>query len=315
MRNEVRWERLFPDELERRFAECPLVVFPYGLCEPHGPHDTVGLDALKAHGIARRFAERFGGIVAPVDYWHVHEHVGYASWSYKSVGEVARTWLTSVPAWHHFKTVLYHVRAAEAQGFKAAIFLTGHYGPNWKDLKTLLTTVQPRFAVRLYGLPDFEANHRGFDNDGKSGGDHAGKVETSLLWALEPDCVDLSRIPREARAADAAGGGTDANTAWARPPYFAMGENAVESDRRVGERMVEEEIQFLTDLAQRLLSEFEEPESRRVPTFEEVEEIWDSDIKPILHTFESLLDFHQDIGEPPAGSVWHAQYRVKDPNR
>lgn len=315
MRDEVRWERMFPDELERRFAECPLVVFPYGLCEPHGPHDAVGLDALKAHGIAQGFVRSYGGIVAPVYYWHVHEHAGYASWSYKHVGEVKRTWLTSFPAWHHFKSVLYHVRAAEAQGFHAAIFLTGHYGPNWKDLKTLLEAVQPHFAVRLYGLPDWEANAPGFDGDGKSGGDHAGKVETSLLWALEPECVDISRLP-SGEAADAGKG----DKAWAEPPYFAMGKNAAESDRRTGERMVDDEIRYLADLATRMLREFDESgrasdEDRVPPTFEETEAIWDSEIRPILDTFESLADFHDDIGEPPDGSVWRPQYRVRNPNR
>lgn len=300
---------MFPDELERRYAECPLVVFPYGLCEPHGPHDAVGLDALKAHGIAQRFVRFYGGIVAPVYYWHVHEHTGYASWSHAHVGEVKRTWLTSFPAWHHFKSVLYHVRTAEAQGFHAAIFLTGHYGPNWKDLKTLLQAVQPHFAVRLYGLPDSEANTPGFDGDGASGGDHAGKVETSLLWALEPDCVDISRLPMG-----------EGDEAWQRPPYFAMGKNAAESDRRTGERMVDDEIRYLSDLASRLLREFDDAagsaaEDRRAPTFEETEAIWDSDVKPILGSFESLAFFHDEIGEPPEGSVWRAQYHVSNPHR
>src|SRR5581483_7403275 len=84
---------------------------------------------------------------------------------------------------------------ADVLGFHAAIFLTGHYGPNWQDLKTLLEMIQPHVGTRLYGLPDFEANQPGFDNDNKSGGDHAGKVETSLLWAVRPECVDVSRIP------------------------------------------------------------------------------------------------------------------------
>jgi creatinine amidohydrolase len=106
----------------------------------------------------------------------------------------------------HFKNIAYHVRAADALGFHAAMFLTGHYGPNWRDLKTLLELLQPHVAMRLYGLPDFEANKPGFDGDGASG-DHAGKAETSLLWALEPDCVDVSRFPDP----DAEG------------PHFAMG--------------------------------------------------------------------------------------------
>ena len=77
MRKEVRWERMFPDELEAALNACPAVYFTYGLCEPHGPQNAVGLDALKAHGIACRAAHTHGGIVAPPDYWHIHEPVSY----------------------------------------------------------------------------------------------------------------------------------------------------------------------------------------------------------------------------------------------
>ena len=54
-------------------------------------------------------------------------------------------------------------------------FLTGHYGPNWEDLKTMFDLVQPYVRMRMYGLPDWEANTPGFDNDGKSGGDDRGQ--------------------------------------------------------------------------------------------------------------------------------------------
>jgi hypothetical protein len=33
----------------------------------------------------------------------------------------------------HFKNVTCHARAAGALGFYAVIFLTGHYGPNWRE--------------------------------------------------------------------------------------------------------------------------------------------------------------------------------------
>ena len=91
MRREVRWERMFPDELEAAFNTCPAVYFTYGLCEPHGPQNAVGLDALKAHAIACRAAQTHGGIVAPPDYWHIHEHGMYANWAFRSVGEVPGT--------------------------------------------------------------------------------------------------------------------------------------------------------------------------------------------------------------------------------
>jgi len=109
----------------------------YGLCEPHGPHNAVGLDALKAHAIAVEAARTHGGIVAPPDYWHVHELGESARWGHVVIGQ-ARTWLTSMPPWQHFKNVCYHVRAADALGFHAVILLTGHYGP-WQDLNSSLS--------------------------------------------------------------------------------------------------------------------------------------------------------------------------------
>jgi creatinine amidohydrolase len=58
---------MFPDELVARFAARPVVDFAHGLCEPHGPHNAVGLDTRKAHAIACRVARVRGGIVAPPD--------------------------------------------------------------------------------------------------------------------------------------------------------------------------------------------------------------------------------------------------------
>ncbi|MCL4861579.1 MAG: creatininase family protein [Caldilineaceae bacterium] len=290
---EVRWERMFPDELEAAIAACPVVYFAYGLCEPHGPQNALGLDALKAHAICCAAARAHGSIVAPPDYWHIHEVGLYAGWAAEWVGE-ARSWLTAVPPWVHFKNVCYHLRAADALGFHAAILLTGHYGPNWQDLKTLLALLQPHFAMRLYGLPDFEANQPGFDGDGKATGDHAGKVETSLLWALEPACVDVSRFP----AADEPG------------PHFAMGPNARQSDRRVGERMVADEVRWLGDKAAALLADYEaaKPATRRRLSFGEIEQIWAEEVMPRLPEFKSMLP--GDRPGPPPDSRWQLNYPI-----
>jgi len=293
--NEVRWERMFPDQLEAAFAACPLVYFAYGLCEPHGPHNAVGLDALKAHGLACAAAREHGGIVAPPDYWHIHEISGYASWAHKNVGQVERTWLTSMPPWMHFKNILYHLRTADAQGFHAAILLTGHYGPNWEDLKTLVEWVQPHVRACLYALPDFEANQPGFDGDGRSGGDHAGKVETSLLWALEPDCVDVSRLP----APEAPG------------PHFAMGATARESNRRTGERMVADEVRWLGAKGRDLLAAYAAA-PRRAPlaTFADVERLWEAEVRPRLGELKTMQQHWEGREPPPSDSAWHANWSV-----
>jgi creatinine amidohydrolase len=296
--NEVQWERMFPDQLEAAIDACPVVYFSYGLCEPHGPHNAVGLDALKAHAICCEAARVHGGIVAPPDYWHIHEIGLYASWAAKEVGE-ARPWLTAVPPWIHFKNVCYHLRAADTLGFHAAILVTGHYGPNWEDLKTLLAILQPHMAMRLYGLPDFEANMPGFDNDGHATGDHAGKVETSLLWAVEPDCVDVSRFPPEG----------------AEGPHFAMGNDAALADRRVGERMVDDEVRWLGEKASALLADFaalaKQTGERRAPlTFMDIEVIWANEVLPRLGAFKSMQ--YQDLAPPPDGSHWHFNYSIPE---
>ena len=293
---EVRWERMFPDELEAALAAFPVVYFPYGLCEPHGPHNAVGLDALKAHGIACAAAREHGGIVAPPDYWHIHEIGIYAQWAQRNVGEV-RSWLTCMPPWQHFKNVLYHVRMADVLGFHAAIFLTGHYGPNWEDLKTLLSLAQPYVGTRLYGLPDFEANQPGFAGDGKSGGDHAGRVETSLLWALEPDCVDMSRLPHSG----------------AEGPHFAMGVNAAESDRRTGERMVADEVRWLAEKARELLAAYAEAKPEHtLCTFDDVERVWESVVRTALPEFKTMVSSREGYPPVPEDSVWFANWGVPD---
>jgi creatinine amidohydrolase len=291
---QVQWERMFPDQLDAAFNDCPLVYFPYGLCEPHGPHDAVGLDGLKAHGIACESARAHGGIVAPPDYWHIHELGGYALWLERTVGPVRRSWMTCMPPWQHFKNICYHIRMADHLGFHAAIFLTGHYGPNWKDLKTLIGLAQPHVGTRLCGLPDHEANQPGFDNDGRSGGDHAGKVETSLLWALHPDCVDLSRLPPE----DAPG------------PHFAMGSTVRQSDRRVGERMVADEVRWLGEKAQELLDEYEEKNpTHKLQTYEDVEVLWETVIRPSLAGFETMQNSWTEEALPET-STWYPNWRV-----
>jgi len=293
MRREVRWERMFPDELEAAYAACPVLYLPYGMCEPHGPVNAVGLDALKAHAICVQAAREHGGIVAPPDYWHIHEIGGYAAWAAKTVGEVPRTWMSALPPWQHFRNVLYHIRQADLLQFKAAILFTGHYGPNWEDLKTLVELVQPHVGTRLYGLPEFEANQTGFDGDGRRA-DHAGKVETSLLWAVEPDCVDLSRLP----APDAPG------------PHFAMGD-AAKADRLIGERMVADEVRFLGAKAQELVADYDrDPPQQRLLTYDDVERVWAEVVKPVLPAFRTMQENWGHEPNPTENSLWRRNQRV-----
>ena len=71
MARTVLWQEMFRDEFEAAVEARPVCWFSYGLAEPHGPQNAIGLDGLKAHAIACRAARQHGGIVAPpvaIDY-------------------------------------------------------------------------------------------------------------------------------------------------------------------------------------------------------------------------------------------------------
>jgi len=285
MKRKVRWERMFPDELEAAFKECPLVYLPYGLCEPHGPQSTLGMDALRAHGFLCRAAEEHGGIVAPPEYWNVHEMGLYVDWAYSVVGET-RPWLTAVPPWIFFKNAFYHIRTVDSLGFHAAILFTGHAGPHGQDLRTIVDIIQPHISTRLAFITD---------GDVISGGcGHGGKVETSMLWAVEPDCVDTSRLPDKGFP----------------EPRFAMGEDARESNRKMGEKIVDEIVANLGKMAKQMLEDYPRLNPVRKPlTYDQVEEIWDIEVRP---KFRSLASMQSGRSEPPRSSRWHTQWHVPD---
>jgi creatinine amidohydrolase/Fe(II)-dependent formamide hydrolase-like protein len=182
-------------------------------------------------------------------------------------------------------------------GFKAGIFVTGHYGPNWEDLKQVLELLQPHVGMRLYGLPDFEANQPGFDPAKPgNGGDHAGRVETSLLWALEPECVDVSRIPDRK----------------VEGKHFAMGHNAREADRRVGERMVRDEVAWLGDKARELLAAYDRAQpTARLRTFDQVEQLWDTVIRPHVKDFK-CMSWRGKEPDIPADSIWSVNCAIPE---
>ncbi len=187
MRPKVRWEEMFPDELDAALARRPVVYLTYGLCEPHGLHNAVGLDALKAHALACLAAEEHGGIVAQPFFWHVHEAGYHAAWGARAIGD-RNPWLTSLPPWVLFKTLWYHLRAADARGFRAAIVLTGHAGSP-DDFALVCASFARHRPLRVWAGLDAEA----IELEGVRG-DHAGRCETSQLWALRPELVDLSRL-------------------------------------------------------------------------------------------------------------------------
>ena len=94
-------------------------------------------------------------------------------------------------------------------------------------------------------------------------------------------------------------------------PHFAMGGNAYDSDRRIGERMVDDEVTWLGNKMQELLDAYAQQNiSERQPvTFAEVEKIWTEQVTPALKTFKTM----QRTGEsPPEDSQWFRQWKLPE---
>ena len=218
---EVRLERLRPREIERAMQVCPVLFQPLGTIEWHGLHNVVGLDAVKAHHLCVRAAQRAGGLVAPPLFGGVggldqpHTFVMEPENDVHSV--LVRGWVDKL------------CREAVRQGFRAVIVLTGHYGAAQQMvIRDLAVRLSRSLGVAVLGTPEYflalDVGYRG---------DHAAWGETSLMLYLDPDSVDLSRL--------------------AQPPHRGVGgRDPREATRADGERLAEAIIGRLARLAEQM---------------------------------------------------------------
>lgn len=249
----VRWEEMFPDELHAAQAAYPLVYLPYGLCEPHGPHNAIGLDAIKAHELCLRAAREHGGIVAPAFFWHIHETGYHAPWGDDSIGTV-NPFMTSLPPWVMLKVFVYQLRTVAARGFHAAIVVTGHYGGNENDLRLAAGIFSKYTSMQIAAYSDGELiDYMNFH------GDHAGIVETSQLMALRPDLVDMQRLTPE----------------HVNSHYYAAGKTAPGSTSALGEAVIASQIRSLGEVGKGLLEAYNAQEKSNPLSFDETEKIWE----------------------------------------
>lgn len=188
---EVQWERMLKHELDAAVAAFPVAYLPFGICEPHGLYNPLGLDGLKAHGLCVRAAREGGGVAAPACFWHTHEE-SPVSRRFLSRITVAPLYLTSMPFELVLRQYLYQLRACVNAGFRAAIAVTGHYGGGEFYFKVCSKLFQrhvrplPIWAMADWEVIDYE------DDLGRYKGSHAGLCETAQLLAVCPDLPDFT---------------------------------------------------------------------------------------------------------------------------
>ena len=213
---EVQMQFMRPSQLEAVAREFPVVYVTFGLIEWHGKHLPLGNDALKAHGILVKCAEKFGGVVYPPVYFHAgfnQEHL--------------------VPV----ITELF--QRLKNTGFRVIIGISGHNTREQIDM--INKALEPVVAEgTLVGIGLWEVS---LSQCGESNTDHAAKWETSNMMLFYPDLVDMSEL------------GDGPINLDMKPPFGIGGLDPREhASSKVGERNVELADEAIGKKAQELLA-------------------------------------------------------------
>jgi len=164
---EVQMQFMRPGQLEEAARKFPVAYVPFGCVEWHGRHLPLGTDALKAHGILVKCAERFGGAVYPPVYFHS----GFDR--------------------EHLVPVITHLfKRLKASGFRVIIGVSGHNVR--QQIEMIDKALEPVVADgTIAGIGLWEIS---LSRGAESNTDHAAKWETSDMMFFYPDLVDMSEL-------------------------------------------------------------------------------------------------------------------------
>ncbi len=198
-----------------------LALLPCGSTEAHGPHLALKTDVVIAEHAALRAAQLLEerghpALVLPTISYAVTDFAAAFSGTLTVGSEAAEAWLLEV------------VRSAFAGGFKALVLCTAHLDPGHL---AVLQRVSERSleAGRPVAFPNIVRRKHvaRLGDEFKTGACHAGKFETSLVLAAEPDAVrmdvarDLKENPNslsvaiaEGKASFSEAGGPEAYFGW-----------------------------------------------------------------------------------------------------
>lgn len=180
MHMKFKYEELLPHEFLDAVKRMPVFFVPTGLLEWHADHLPLGQDALKAHGICLRTAEKLGGgIVLPPNYYG---RPGFSR--YTGTLTFSEGCLDTL-----FTELFYQLKKV---GARVIVLLTGHYGECQVDFIKRVSAyfMRENPDVRIIAQPEYE----GVLVDGKVPADHAGIWETSMFWHFYPDLTHMEKF-------------------------------------------------------------------------------------------------------------------------
>ena len=184
---ERRWEKIYGNTVFRLIEERPLAWLPVGVIERHGEHLPWGLDADKAHLICLRLADKFGGVVLPVNHLagvHGDRLPEQSEEDYRLANRHAADMMYTEGYFHRFLNETFDGLAN--LGFEVIVVYSGH----WPSIQgEILQEEAARFNAggRATVIPFGEIMACGVV-------DHGAKYEGSIWAALVPGSIRLDSI-------------------------------------------------------------------------------------------------------------------------
>lgn len=198
----VRYEEMLPHEIVARREKFPAAFIGLGTLEWHSEHLSVGNDALKAEKLCELAAERSGGFAFPTLWYGEPRVTGLMETNHDEDGRIkskmkfqeekfSESYFGKTPEQQieFYRQLLYHMLIQmNTLEMKAVCLLCGHY-----PLHGWASPVVEKFNKNFKDTRAFAGIEFHYPPETPDvGGDHAAKWETSYLWYLRPDCVDMS---------------------------------------------------------------------------------------------------------------------------
>ncbi|MET3697053.1 creatinine amidohydrolase [Bacillus oleivorans] len=175
------------DEVAAAIEEFPVAILPLGATEQHGHHLPLGVDIFLAEGLSKKICEKTGAILLP------SLPFGY-SWVWRDIpGTVSLQQ-------HHVEAVIKDIaHSLNRYGVKTLILVNGHDSNN-SSMKYATRELQDEVEMDMIYLfyPDIQhVMKQNCDSETWHGMIHACEFETSLMLALKPELVDMSKAVKE----------------------------------------------------------------------------------------------------------------------
>lgn len=192
-RHPHRYEEMLPDEIRAEMERAPIIYLPVGPLENHGPHNALGMDALRPWEACQRAAAVSGGIVHPPLYIGPAGHPAWSRTQLRSAGKSA--FPPSVFVSREVCALVYEelFETFSDLGFRACL----GYGGHW-PCAHLLAGIAERLDHRVGDMRIWAGGDGAFDfspvadeDTGSRHMDHGGRYETSMLMAHREELVDL----------------------------------------------------------------------------------------------------------------------------